>query len=59
MEKEFIRVTEQPSHFRHLENMSVQELLVNINNEDKMVPLQWKKQFLRLIHWCRRPPIKC
>lgn len=36
---EFIRVTEQPSKYRHLEKMSVQELLININAEDKLVPL--------------------
>jgi N-acetylmuramic acid 6-phosphate etherase len=36
---EFIRVTEQPSKYRHLEHMSVHELLVNINAEDKLVPL--------------------
>lgn len=35
---EFIKVTEQPSTYRHLEKMSIQDLLVNINNEDKMVP---------------------
>ena len=35
---EFIKVTEQTSTYRHLEKMSVQELLMNINNEDKMVP---------------------
>ena len=35
---EFIKVTEQASTYRHLEKMSIQELLVNINNEDKMVP---------------------
>ena len=35
---EFIKVTEQPSTYRHLEKMSIQELLANINNEDKMVP---------------------
>ncbi len=35
---EFIKVTEQPSTYRHLEKMSIQELLININNEDKMVP---------------------
>ncbi|MEM6698709.1 MAG: N-acetylmuramic acid 6-phosphate etherase [Bacteroidota bacterium] len=32
------RITEQPSNYRHLEKMSVQELLVNINEEDKTVP---------------------
>jgi N-acetylmuramic acid 6-phosphate etherase len=35
---EFIRVTEQPSHYRHLEQMSIAELLLNINKEDKTVP---------------------
>lgn len=35
---EFIKVTEQPSTHRHLEKMSIQDLLENINNEDKMVP---------------------
>ncbi|MGI8951620.1 MAG: N-acetylmuramic acid 6-phosphate etherase [Chitinophagaceae bacterium] len=36
--EEFIKVTEQPSHYRHLEKMSIHELLININNEDKTVP---------------------
>jgi N-acetylmuramic acid 6-phosphate etherase len=36
---DFIRVTEQPSKYRHLEKMTVHELLVNINSEDKLVPL--------------------
>lgn len=35
---EFIKVTEQPSTYRHLEKMSIQDLLLNINKEDKMVP---------------------
>ena len=34
----FVKVTEQPSAYRHLEKMSVHELLTNINNEDKTVP---------------------
>jgi N-acetylmuramic acid 6-phosphate etherase len=41
--EEFIRVTEQPSPYRHLEEMSVQELLTNINKEDKSVPLAVEK----------------
>jgi len=36
--KEFIRTTEQDSAYRHLDKMSVLELLVNINKEDKVVP---------------------
>lgn len=35
----FTRTTEQNSKYEHLELMSVQELLQNINNEDKLVPL--------------------
>lgn len=36
---QFVKHTEQPSYYNHLENMSVAELLVNINKEDKTVPL--------------------
>jgi N-acetylmuramic acid 6-phosphate etherase len=35
---EFIKVTEQTSTYNDLEKMSIQELLVNINKEDKTVP---------------------
>lgn len=35
---ELIKVTEQPSRYRHLEKMTTKELLININNEDKTVP---------------------
>ena len=34
----FTKTTEQDSHYNHLEEMSVSELLININNEDKTVP---------------------
>jgi N-acetylmuramic acid 6-phosphate etherase len=37
------RTTETNSIYRHLENMSVNELLSNINNEDKTVPLAIEK----------------
>ena len=40
---EFIRITEQDSHYRHLEHMSIPELLANINREDKVVPLAVEK----------------
>lgn len=33
-----IRVTEEPSHYRHLEKMSIGELLANMNQEDQTVP---------------------
>jgi N-acetylmuramic acid 6-phosphate etherase len=36
---EFIKVTEQTSNYNHLEKMSVEEVLYNINKEDKSVPL--------------------
>ncbi len=39
----FTKTTEQDSHYNHLENMSVGELLSNINNEDKTVPLAVEK----------------
>jgi N-acetylmuramic acid 6-phosphate etherase len=34
----FEKITEQTSHYRHLEEMSVEEILANINKEDKTVP---------------------
>jgi N-acetylmuramic acid 6-phosphate etherase len=43
MSSKFIAVTEQPSHYRHLEKMSVGDLLKNINAEDKSVPLAVEK----------------
>jgi len=39
----FQRITEQSSTHRHLEKMSIEELLTNINNEDKQVPLAVEK----------------
>lgn len=39
----FIKTTEQSSKYEHLEKMSVNELLFNINNEDKTVPLAVEK----------------
>lgn len=40
---EFIKTTEQDSKYNHLEKMTVSELLTNINNEDKTVPLAVEK----------------
>ncbi len=40
---DFKKTTEQPSVYRHLEVMTVRELLVSINNEDKQVPLTVEK----------------
>lgn len=39
----FIKTTEQDSNYNHLEKMSVKELLININNEDKTVPFAVEK----------------
>jgi len=36
--KAFIKVTEGDSPYRHLEKMSVEEILIHINEEDKTVP---------------------
>lgn len=36
--EDFIRITEKSSKYRHLEKMSVNEILVNINREDQTVP---------------------
>jgi N-acetylmuramic acid 6-phosphate etherase len=35
---EFIKTTEESSSYQHLDKMSVKQILVNINNEDKLVP---------------------
>lgn len=39
----FTKTTEQASKYEHLEKMSVSDLLTNINNEDKTVPLAVEK----------------
>ncbi|HVK97763.1 MAG TPA: N-acetylmuramic acid 6-phosphate etherase, partial [Flavisolibacter sp.] len=49
---QFERITEQSSKYRHLEKMSIGELLTNINNEDKTVPFAVEKaipQIKRLV----------
>lgn len=40
---EFEKTTEQSSKYNHLEKMNVTELLTNINNEDKTIPLAVEK----------------
>ncbi len=39
----FEKVTEQPSLYRHLEKMSIADLLININREDHVVPAAVEK----------------
>ena len=49
---EFTKITEQSSKYRHLESMSIGELLTNINKEDKNVPFGVEKaipQIKRLV----------
>lgn len=35
---DFIRITEEPSKYRHLDRMPIEEILENINKEDQTVP---------------------
>src|SRR6476619_4634372 len=49
---DFTKVTEQPRTYRNLEQMSIGELLTNINKEDKTVPYAVEKaipQIKRLV----------
>jgi len=40
----FTKTTEQDSDYNNLENMSINEIVANINNEDKTVPLAVEKE---------------
>ncbi len=40
---DFTKTTEQDSNYNHLEKMTVNQLLTNINNEDKTVPMAVEK----------------
>ncbi len=44
----FIKTTEQPSLYRHLEKMSVMEIITHINNEDKKVPVAIEKALAQI-----------
>ena len=39
----FEKITEESGSYRHLEKMSIHEILVNINHEDKVVPMAVEK----------------
>jgi len=43
MAEEFDKITEKDSYYNDLEKMAIRDLLVNINNEDKKVPLAVEK----------------
>ena len=45
---DFTKTTEQDSKYNHLEKMSVSELLININNEDKTVPFAVEKAITQI-----------
>lgn len=40
---DFVRITEEPSKYRHLDKMPIEEILININKEDKTVPFAVEK----------------
>ncbi len=40
---DFTKTTEQASKYNHLEQMTTSELLINMNNEDKLVPIAVEK----------------
>src|SRR5437868_5905142 len=40
---DFVKTTEEPSRYRHLEKMPVEEILKSINEEDKTVPFAVEK----------------
>ncbi len=42
------KITEQPSNYRHLEKMSIEELTKNLNKEDQTVPLAIEKALPQL-----------
>jgi N-acetylmuramic acid 6-phosphate etherase len=41
--EDYIKLTEQPGHYRHLEKMSIGEILTNINKEDQTVAVAVEK----------------
>ena len=43
MSEQFEKITEKDSNYNNLEKMSIRELLININNEDKKVPFAVEK----------------
>jgi N-acetylmuramic acid 6-phosphate etherase len=45
----FKKITEEPSKYRHLEKMSVEEVLTNINKEDKTVAFAVEKAIPQII----------
>lgn len=46
---DFVKTTEQPSHYDHLEKMSVHDILSGINREDRSVPLAVEKALPQIV----------
>jgi N-acetylmuramic acid 6-phosphate etherase len=46
--EDYIKLTEQPGKYRHLEKMSIGEILTNINKEDKTVAEAVEKAILQI-----------
>src|SRR3982074_3239409 len=44
----FEKITEQTSRYRHLEQMTIEEILINLNNEDKTVPVAVEKDISQI-----------
>ena len=43
----FEKISEQSSNYRHLEKMTVGEILININREDQTVPAAVEKAVIK------------
>lgn len=50
MENSFIKITEQSSRYHHLEKMNLPDILKNINEEDKTVPLAVEKAIPQIVN---------
>ena len=51
MQMGMINTTEKDSNYQNLDKMSVHEILSNINQEDKTVPLAVERRFLVSRPW--------
>ena len=47
---QFIKVTELPSKYRHLDKMSIEDILTHINTEDKTVPYAIERSMPQIRH---------
>ncbi len=54
----FTKTTEQDSNYNHLEQMSINELLTNINTEDKTVPIAVERSLSQIENLVKQVVIK-